>query len=108
MKFIKENKEILALKQIMDATWILKFKIPSDKINKTRKTVGEKPEILVLEHKRNDNYYMSTELRFKLIEDDERIAKKAVFWIEGNKEKEEKYEIRNKKNIFEYMEVDKK
>jgi len=107
LKLIKENKKIFAIKQIIDATWILRFIIPNDKINETRKTVGEKPEIVVLEYKRDNSYYKSTDLRFRLIEDNKRIAQKAVFWIDGKPEKEEKYEIRNKKHVFDYMEVDK-
>ena len=79
--------------------------IPKDKINRTRKTVGEKPEIVILEHERNDNFYGSTNLLFRLIENKKRIAQKAVFWQEDDLEKEETYEIRNKKHVFDYMEV---
>lgn len=107
LKVIKCGKKITAIQQRINATWILSFMIPNDKINKTRKTVGEKPEIIILEHKRNDPSYGSTDLNYRLIESEKRIAQKAVFWLEGNLEKDEKYEIRNKKHVFDYMEVNK-
>ena len=106
MGFIEENKKITAIQQRINATWILSFMFPNDKINKTRKTVGEKPEIIILEHKRNDASYGSTDLNYILTEGEKRIAQKAVFWLKGNLEEDETYEIRNKKHVFDYMEVD--
>jgi hypothetical protein len=107
MSFLRENRQITAIQQRINATWILRFMLPNDKINKTRRTVGEKPEIIVFEHKRDDNLFKSTNLIYNLIENNKRIAQKAVFWMEENLEEDETYEIRNKKNVFDYVEVDK-
>lgn len=106
----KNNKNLkLAIKQIINATWILRYEIPDDGINRTRKMIGEAPEVVVREHIRDDRYYNATNIRYYIEEGDERIAKTLVIEVMrkgGNSQdlplKKERHPIRNQKNIFEY------
>lgn len=105
----EKDNIILAVNQIIDATWILKFSIPDDDVNKTRILCGENPELDIIFHGRNDKYYGQGKYHFNILEkkhSNERIAEKVQISTKKD-EVIEQFEVRNKKNIFDYKEEDK-
>ena len=110
---MEKNKKNLkfAIRQIINATWVLKYEIPDDDINKARQIVGAEPEIIIREHIRDDRYYHKTNKCFTIEEDADRNALVVIveyksntprFSIDANILKTERYPVRNRKNIFEY------
>ena len=96
--------ERLAITQLINATWILKYRIPNDSINKLRKMIGEPPEAIICEHDRDDSYYHKTIMNFSIDEKgkSDRTAVAIKIWNENIYDKIKTYPVRNKKHVFDY------
>jgi len=99
---VPKEQEIVAIHQIIDATWMIRCIIPDDEINKTKEICGESPDIILLEHKRDDSFYCKAKYLYRLIEGDKRIAKK-VDLMSDKHEPLGIYDVRNKKYVFDYL-----
>lgn len=106
----KESRKLkFAIKQLINATWVIKYEIPDDDINKTRALVGAEPEILVREHIRDDKYYGKTNIHYYIEEDKDRLAIALVLELmparsspSQNPVRTRRHPIRNKKHVFDY------
>ena len=101
----KEKKKLkLAIKQLINATWILRYEMPDDDINKTRKMLGETPEIIIYEHIRDDKYYNKTNILYNMEEDEGRVVKAVNFQVTSNGRiiRNARCPVRNQKHIFDY------
>jgi len=100
----------VAIQQRINATWVLKFETPNDNINKARKLVGEQPEIIILEHNRDDRYYNKTNLIYETVEEEINGHRRTVVAILFRKyntnsilEKEYTCPVRNRGHVFSYQ-----
>ena len=101
----KEKRKLkFAIQQIINATWVLRYDIPDDDINRTRKLVGAEPEIVIYEHIRDDRFYNKTNVTYGLQEDSKRIVQSVTFCVKRNGSTLRSVEcpVRNKKHIFDY------
>ena len=105
-KLPKEPKGVrIAIKQLINATWVVRYTIPEDDINRTRRMCGEEPEAVILSHKRDDRYYCSTNKYYRIEESPGRKAETLVLLRrkkQGIHQLICKHPIRNKKYIFSY------
>jgi hypothetical protein len=104
-----QKKLKFAIKQLINATWVLRYEIPDDDINRTRKMVGAEPEVMIREHIRDDKMYRSTNVLYHIEEGNDRTAEVLVVELmkSGYNSQEAplrtvRYPIRNKKHIFDY------
>jgi hypothetical protein len=98
-----------AIQQRINATWVLKYKTPRDGINKTRKLVGDPPEIIILEHMRDDNYYDKGTLLYDTVETEMNGSRRIVIAVDFkriNKNmrivKAYTCPVRNQAHVFDY------
>jgi hypothetical protein len=101
------TEKLVATKQLIDATWVLEYEIPEDNINKTRKEIGEPPEMIIKGHYRDDSQYQSygsRAHRFSLDEKEGRIVTHATITreLEDGTKLKKRYPVRNRKYIFSY------
>ena len=101
----KESRKLkFAIKQIINATWVLRYEMPDDDINKTRALVGAEPEIIIYEHVRDDKFYNKTNVFYNVEEGEGRVVTAINFQVTSNGRiiRTARCPVRNRKHIFDY------